>query len=91
MTFKEQLRAHVGGLVCLKSQLYWYSSDTWDGINERVCLLLDLSAARTEPLLAALTTVSPLPDPVPAACALLLIDGTPKWVWISEKTTEFIQ
>jgi hypothetical protein len=96
MTFKEQLHAHVGGLVCLKSQLYWYDSDIWDGINERVCLLLDLSAT----LLEADGRDNPADAfaaiPVGAAnrtrtCALLLIDGSPKWIWISEKTTELIR
>ena len=41
MTFRKELRAHRGGLLRLKTALYWYGGRGWDERLDRVCLLLD--------------------------------------------------
>jgi hypothetical protein len=99
MTFLQQLQAHKGGLVRLKTLLYWY-----DGVrNEivgRICMLLD--AAATAPTAArSATAVVAVPvltrDAAAAAhahsiarAALLLIDGSPQWIWITEADVELL-
>jgi hypothetical protein len=98
MTFEKQLHVHIGGLVRLKEQLYWYDSCVCDGVEGRVCLLLDVADADDLPLLDARIACS---DQPPAATVLgqrhetwkvlLLIDGSPKWVWLSEDIVEFIE
>jgi len=45
MTFFEQLRAHTGGLIHIKRQLFWYDNRLWDGIPERLCILLNFTPA----------------------------------------------
>lgn len=45
MTFFKQLRAHTGGLIHIKRQLFWYDSRNWDGIPERLCILLNFTPA----------------------------------------------
>ena len=45
MPLLEQLQAHKGGLIQLKTQLYWYDGRGWDGDPARVCLILDTAAA----------------------------------------------
>jgi hypothetical protein len=44
MTFLEQLQAHKGGLVQLKTELYCYAQGRYDGNPGRVCLILDVAA-----------------------------------------------
>jgi hypothetical protein len=102
MIFKEQLRAHIGGLVRLKTELYWYHLFSCDGVEGRVCLLLDatfptdperweLSHWRV-PAATGTTHVNGFHDiAAPEATALLLIDGSPKWVWISRETAELVK
>lgn len=45
MKFFEQIRAHIGGLIRIKHQLFWYDSRNWDGIRERFCILLNFTPA----------------------------------------------
>lgn len=40
--FHEQLQAHVGGLVRLHTNLYWYGGRGYDASSGRICLLLDI-------------------------------------------------
>jgi len=86
MTFLEQLQAHKGGLLRLKTQLYWY-----DGVrNEivgRICLLLDAAAATT--VVAAAASAAGRSSPCCSA-ALLLIDGSPQWIWIAVQDVELL-
>ena len=90
MTLLEQLQSHRGGLIRLKTQLYWY-----DGVrNEivgRICLLLDVAdqaefsaAAQDFAARNATATADGL------AVALLLIEGQPQWIWLAEKDVEVI-
>jgi len=91
MTFFEKIWAHRGGLVRLSTQLYWYGRG-WDGTPGRVCLLLDAvpinvvgADARTaEAVGVGAARVGGAFD------AHLLIDGHPRWVWVTEKDVEVI-
>ena len=95
MTFLEDLTAHKGGLVRLKGGLYWYGGRGWDGVHDRICLLMDARDADDAAFLrtlvaatAALATGGMLPTASPAAC--LLIDGRPHWVWIAPADVELL-
>jgi hypothetical protein len=45
MTFPEALQAHKGGLVRIKSDLFWYGGRGWDGVHDRICLLLNAAGS----------------------------------------------
>ena len=96
MTFIEQLKAHIGGLIRIKTQLYWYKEGKWAEASERVYLLLDaLIDDGDGPIVEAATDPDdPVPlrptDPEPAS-VLLSIDGAPKWIWAYESSMEFIK
>ena len=83
MTFLEALQSHKGGLIQLKTVLYWYDGRGWDKNPGQVCLLLD---AVDHDLGLAVATVST----TGGATALLLIDGSPHWVWVAEADVELI-
>ena len=44
MTFLEVLQSHRGGLLRIKSELYWYDGGLRVGTRGRVCLILDAAA-----------------------------------------------
>ena len=87
MDFLQTLKAHRGGLLRLKNQLYWYGARGWDGSPDRICLVLDADTAPipSEPMFAAAETAT-----FRLAAALLLIDGRPHWVWIGPEDVELI-
>ena len=102
MVLLEQLRIHVGGLIRLKGELYWYGGRGWDGCPGRICLLMDsvLTAATpaTDPWGNPVFTATPA-DPwgvgtraayEARAATLLLIDGRPHWVWIAPADVELL-
>ena len=45
MTLLEGLQSHRGGLLRIKSELYWYGGRGFDGSPGRVCLILDVDEA----------------------------------------------
>ena len=51
--FHKRLQAHKGGLLYLKTELYWYNRSERDGVKGRLCVLLDAptktTPARAEP------------------------------------------
>ena len=75
MTLLERLQSHKGGLIRLKTELFWYGGRGWDENPGRVCLLLDAAAAAFATGAAARRS----------AAAYLLIDGSPRWVWVAEE------
>jgi hypothetical protein len=94
MTFLDKLKTNIGGLIRLKTQLYWYDSNSWDGVEERVCLLLDVAAKCSLDVAAS----SPFSEGQlqarrrkAAGKVLLFIDDSPKWVLLSKEAVEFIQ
>ena len=95
MTFFDKLKAHVGGLISIKTQLYWYKEGKWDRAHERVYLLLDVldhavADARWSEVAAA--TVSPgRVDVGEREGVLLFIDGNPKWTWVYSGAVELLK
>ena len=90
MTLLEQLQAHAGGLVKIKTQLYWYGGRGPDGNSGQVCLVLGaapLDRALTRGIDARARLAS---CAISRTTAFLLVDGTPRWVWISEDTVELL-
>jgi hypothetical protein len=87
MTFLETLQAHKGGLIRLKTELYWYGGRIgWDGNPGRVCLILDAATADACTTGATVATAAPAAAGVGStAAALLLIDGSPHWAWVAEE------
>jgi hypothetical protein len=92
MTFVETLQANRGELLRLKTQLYWYKTMTWDGNPERVCLILDALDSGGEEEVDAFTegadgaVVDEVDvDDYKIVVAQLLIDGSPRRVWLSKK------
>ena len=91
MTFLEQLQSHKGGLLYLKTELYWYGGRGYDRSPDRICLILDATAAVSAAALRvdrddAVTPAAEYPDPD----ALLLIDGSPHWVWVAAEDVELL-
>jgi hypothetical protein len=90
MTFLEQLQSHKGGLLWLKTELFWYGGRGYDRSPDRVCLILD--ATRSSALASradrddAETPTAEYPDPD----VLLLIDGSPHWVWMAAEDVELL-
>lgn len=91
MTFLETLQSHRGGLIRLKSELYWYDRVSWDENPGQICLLLDAAenggaanaaASRTAIMLAGCTAT--------VTDAYLLIDGSPHWIWTVAEDVEFL-
>ena len=87
MTLLERLQSHKGGLLRIKSQLFWYDGRGWDKNPGRVCLILDATVDHAPATMACSTArvrqqaVSP---------ALLLMDGSPHWVWVAEADVEVV-
>ena len=104
MTFLEQLQSHVGGLIHLKTELYWYHNGRWDEIPDQTCLIFDATAcvpalyniavART--FYAGPHGMHDGPDGARAkriaktVAAYLLIKGSPQWIWVAESDVELL-
>ena len=89
MTLLEQLQAHKGGLIQLKTQLYWYDGRGYDGTSGRICLILDATASDAAdgvgPVAYAGRATNPAGNVYAAAAAFLLIDGQPQWIWVAKE------
>ena len=92
MTFLESLQAHKGGLIQLKSQLYWHDGRGYDGNPGRVCLILDaaLTIAKAVAVTLALAPAAAVAPASAVAAAYLLIDGQPAWIWVAEQDIELL-
>ena len=95
MNFLQELGSHRGGLLLLKSELWWYGARAWDGARGRICLLMD-AAPVAYAVAAATRTAAFAPAAAVAAAtartaaALLLIDGRPQWVWVDQEDVELL-
>jgi len=88
MTLLEQLQSRRGGLVLLKTQLFWYDGRGHDNNPGRICLLLDAARSLADsPPLAALVACTAAG---PAAAVLLLIEGQPQRIWVAEQDVELV-
>lgn len=92
MTLLKTLQAHKGGLLHIKSQLFWYGDIGYDNFVGRVCLLLDATTSPASPtcLADAATTTAFTTMAVRSVAAHLLIDGASRWVWMDENDVEVI-
>ena len=98
MTFLEKLQTRKGGLIRLKTELFWYGGPArdrgWDGNPGRVCLLLGAAAFAHGATVLHGTTVlqahTVTTATAVAATAYLLIDGSPRWVWVAEEDVELL-
>ena len=88
MTFLETLQTHRGGLLRIKSELFWYGGRGWDGAPGRVCLLLDAGPTGTRAAAAARSVRQR--RAVTGTPALLLIDDAPHWIWVGKEDVELI-
>lgn len=94
MNFLQELGSHRGGLVRIKTQLYWYGGRGWDGVHDRVCLLLNTAAPFAAATGADAATIQAhrrfqAPHATTAA-ALLLVDGAPHWIWVAPADVELL-
>lgn len=92
MTLLEKLQSHKGGLVMLRSELYWYDSPLgkeWDGVRGRICLLLDVRPAE-DVRFRLDAQQAQIHGTRLRLAAQLLIDGVPRWSWIAEDGAEVI-
>ena len=104
MTLLERLQSHRGGLLHIKSELYWYGGRGPDRSPGRVCLLLDAGVGPDAPAGArgAAKIARATAEGVQArtavahgsaaddAVALLLIDGFPQWIWVEREDVEIL-
>lgn len=98
MTLLEKLQSHKGGLLRLKSDLSWYDGRVYgrvyDNIPSRICLLLDAADPAADPLThAAVADLTAAGAWVVGARYIgvhLLIDGSHRWVWVTEEDVEVI-
>jgi hypothetical protein len=94
MTFFEQLKHHVYGLINLKKQLYW-SGIGMDNISERICILVDVKGYDAGVEYVAYTHANDMSYLLAVAddtaAVLLFIDGIPKWIWVYNDAVEFIE
>ena len=89
VTFLDNLQSHRGGLLRLKTKLFWYGGRGWDKNPGRICLLLDATTAETTAATAATAGVAAATAETTAAVHLL-IDGSPQWVWVVEEDVELL-
>ena len=92
MTFLDKLKPHKGGLIKLKTQLFWYGDRSYDKNSGRICLLLDVVSSHPHALSPRAAASSCNTNGVDGftAIALLLIDGKPQWVWIAEQDIDLL-
>ena len=89
MTFLEELQSYRGGILRIKSELYWYGGRGWDGTPDRICLVLDAADEVCGPVAVHVCAAHQLGHRYPHG-ALLLIDGCPQWIWVGPEDVELI-
>lgn len=89
MTLLETLKHHKGGLLRIKSDLFWYHGRGWEQNPGRICLVLD-AATKAPTLVAASARRAMFTELSNRLAACLLIDGAPHWAWVSDDDVEVI-
>ena len=94
MTVLKQFQAHKGSLLRIKTELYWYDRGRHDGNPGRVCLILDVSRQFDNRDIDASGAANEKAESegkkVNSVDALLLVDGVPRWIWLSEAEVELL-
>jgi len=80
----ERFKAHKGGLIQLKTALYWYGSYRQTSPGE-VCLLLDAGGMERTVATAAYAAPAAYPTSI-----LILIEEKPQWILVVEADVEMI-
>ena len=92
MTFLDEAKTHIGRLIRIKTELYWYDAPRYglDGDPGRICLLLDTQPCPARPSVSASPElpVSLSHEPV---VVLLFIDGMPRWILVWADIVEHIE
>lgn len=85
----EELRSHIGCLIRIKTELYWYGGGrSWDGVPERLCILLDVADRRyVRPNWVATDGWGRLAN----RCLYLLIDEQPQWIALKKESFELVK
>ena len=91
MTFIESIQSHKGGLLRLKTCLYWYGSG-YDKNPERICLILDVdgTVVGVDAFLITTAATRSTRHASATAAALLLVDGSPQRIWIAKEDVELL-
>jgi len=93
MTFLDELQAHIGGLIRIKTELFWYNPPHGpDASPGRICLLLDVRKEISLDFISA-TPAGPAsanPTRKPVAAILIFVDGMSKWIWAWDEVLEII-
>jgi hypothetical protein len=91
MTFLKQFQAHKGGLLRIKTQLYWYAKGGHDENPGRICFILDaVDEHAVDASGAAGRQAVNDGKKVNSVDAFLLVDGVPRWIWLSEADVELL-
>jgi hypothetical protein len=101
MTLLEQLQSNKGGLIRLKTDLFWLDTASWDKKPGRICLILDTLCEERknvhgdEVMACSILTAGYQSHSTRRVggrntIAQLLIDGSPQWVWVDEDDVEVI-
>ena len=84
-TFLNRMERHIGGLIEIKTELYWYGARAWDKSPGRICLLLEATTGYT---IESSRFAAHTANTSESIAALLLIDGSPRWVWMAKEDVE---
>ena len=82
----EELKARIGCLIRIKTELFWYDSRHWDGVSGRLCILLGVGS-----LLDDKADARALHLGFDEVSLQLLIDGHPRWIILGEKSFEVVE
>jgi len=75
----------------IKTQLYWYGQGRYDGNPRRICLILDaVDEHAVDASGAANRQAVNDGKKVNSVDAFLLVDGVPRWIWLSEADVEVL-
>lgn len=86
--FLYRLRAHTGGLICIKSDLHWYDGlGRSNPINDVMGLVLEVHRRVPYGGTTAATTTSSKSD---AVASLLLVSGNQRWIWVTAEDVELL-
>jgi hypothetical protein len=80
----EELRTHIGCLVHIKTELYWYDGRHWGGITERFCILLDIGSILDDKAAAGHHAADEYN-------LQLLLDCRPQWIILGKKSFEVVK
>ena len=91
MTFLDKLKSHIGGLIRIKTELYWYKDRAYDNISNRICLLVDVNTNFDERNGATGSAWLRDRQGGGSAVALVMIDSGLQLIWMSNDDVELVE